>query len=121
MDDAAVRVSLGLRLGLSVVTKYDCKWGARVEPLGYQGISCRLGSGRCIGFTSTEAGTAAIKASDQKTIKYATLNDSIKMFIPVCIETFGPTNGQTQTFINQLIAKVVEISGNPEAKRYIKQ
>ncbi|ESO04073.1 hypothetical protein HELRODRAFT_173150 [Helobdella robusta] len=72
-------------------------------------------------FMSTEAGTAAIKASDQKTIKYATLNDSTKMFTPVCIETFGPTDGQTQTFINQLIAKVVEISGNPENKRYIKQ
>ncbi|ESN90602.1 hypothetical protein HELRODRAFT_166294 [Helobdella robusta] len=46
LDDSCVRVSLGLRLGLPILTEYVCLCGANVEPLGYHGLSCRLGPGR---------------------------------------------------------------------------
>ncbi|ESN95667.1 hypothetical protein HELRODRAFT_179137 [Helobdella robusta] len=46
LDDSCVRVSLGLRLDLPILTEYVCLCGANVEPLGYHGLSCRLGPGR---------------------------------------------------------------------------
>ncbi|ESO09239.1 hypothetical protein HELRODRAFT_168201 [Helobdella robusta] len=42
---------------------------------------------RYIGYTSVEAGTAALKASDFKNEKYVSLNNLSKIFQPICIET----------------------------------
>ncbi|ESO05765.1 hypothetical protein HELRODRAFT_171434 [Helobdella robusta] len=56
-----------------------------------------------------EAGTAALRAADFKNSKYAALADS-KIFQPVCIETFGPTDFQTQSFLNELCSRIVEVS-----------
>ncbi|ESN95896.1 hypothetical protein HELRODRAFT_178811 [Helobdella robusta] len=92
----------GLRLGLPILTEYVFLCGANVEPLGYHGLSCRLGPGRrarhsamndflvrYINLTSQEAGAAALRAADFKNSKYAAPAES-KIFQPVCIETFGP-------------------------------
>ncbi|ESO01798.1 hypothetical protein HELRODRAFT_160965 [Helobdella robusta] len=184
LDDSCVRVSLGLRLGLPILTEYVCLCGANVEPLGYHGLSCRLGpdrqarhstmndflvrcfqranippikeptglmeegslrpdgytispwaqgrslawdvtfphtmAERYINLTSQEAGAAALRAADFKNSKYAALAES-KIFQPVCIETFGPTDAQTQSFLNELCSRIVEVSGDPLNKSYVKQ
>ncbi|ESO01930.1 hypothetical protein HELRODRAFT_161132 [Helobdella robusta] len=181
LDDSCVRVSLGLRLGLPILTEYVCLCGANVEPLGYHGLSGRLGPGRqaphsamndflvrCFqraniptikeptgfmeegslrpdGYTispwaqkrslawdvtfphtmakryinliSQEAGAAALRAADFNKSKYAALAES-KIFQPVCIETFGPTDAQTQSFLNELCSRIVEVSGDPLDKSY---
>ncbi|ESN95404.1 hypothetical protein HELRODRAFT_179478 [Helobdella robusta] len=181
LDDSCVRVSLGLRLSLPILTEYVCLCGANVKPLGYHGLSCRLGPGRqarhsamnnflvrCfqraniltikkptsfmekgslrsdgytifpwaqgrslawdvtfphtmaeryINLTSHEAGAAALRAADFKNSKYAALAES-KIFQPVCIETFGPTDFQTQSFLNELCSRIVEVSGDPLDKSY---
>ncbi|ESN91073.1 hypothetical protein HELRODRAFT_182326 [Helobdella robusta] len=75
---------------------------------------------RYINFTSQEAGAAALRAADFKNSKYAALAES-KIFQPVCIETFGPTDAQTQSFLNELCSRIVEISGDPLDKSYVKQ
>ncbi|ESO02915.1 hypothetical protein HELRODRAFT_174380 [Helobdella robusta] len=161
LDDSCVRVILGLRLSLPILTEYVCLCGANVEPLGYHGLSCRLGPGRqarhsamndflvrCfqraniptikeptnlmekgslrpdgytispwaqgrslawdvtfphtmaeryINCTSQEAGAAALRAADFKNSKYAALAES-KIFQPVCIETFCPTDARLRVF-----------------------
>ncbi|ESO11011.1 hypothetical protein HELRODRAFT_167530 [Helobdella robusta] len=65
-------------------------------------------------------GLRALRAEDFKNSKYAALAES-KIFQPVCIETFGPTDAQTQSFLNELCSRVVEVSGDPLDKSYVKQ
>ncbi|ESO03331.1 hypothetical protein HELRODRAFT_173618 [Helobdella robusta] len=67
---------------------------------------------RYINLTSQEAGAAALRAADFKNSKYAALAES-KIVQPVCIETFGPTDAQTQSFLNELCSRIVEVSGDP--------
>ncbi|ESN90041.1 hypothetical protein HELRODRAFT_182945 [Helobdella robusta] len=67
-----------------------------------------------------EAGAVALRAADFKNSKYAALAES-KIFQPVCIETFGPTDAQTQSFLNELCSRIVEVSGDPLDKSYVKQ
>ncbi|ESN97872.1 hypothetical protein HELRODRAFT_177514 [Helobdella robusta] len=62
-----------------------------------------------INLTSQEAGAAALRAADFKNSKYAALAES-KIFQPVCIETFGLTDAQTQSFLNEFCSKIVEVS-----------
>ncbi|ESN90349.1 hypothetical protein HELRODRAFT_166007 [Helobdella robusta] len=62
-----------------------------------------------INLTSQEAGAAALRAADFKNSKYAALAES-KIFQPVCIETFGPIDAQTQSFLNELCSRIVEVS-----------
>ncbi|ESN96045.1 hypothetical protein HELRODRAFT_163073 [Helobdella robusta] len=76
---------------------------------------------RYIGYTSVEAGTAALKASDFKNEKYVSLNNLSKIFQPICIETFGPTDKHTSLFINELTRKIVNITGDPNEGNYLKQ
>ncbi|ESN91578.1 hypothetical protein HELRODRAFT_165631 [Helobdella robusta] len=75
---------------------------------------------RYINLTSQEAGAAALRAADFNNSKYAALAES-KIFQPVCIETFGPTDAQTQNFLNELCSRIVEVSGDPLDKSYVKQ
>ncbi|ESO05078.1 hypothetical protein HELRODRAFT_172095 [Helobdella robusta] len=76
---------------------------------------------RYIGYTSVEAGTAALKASDFKNEKYVSLNNLSKIFQPICIETFGPTDKDTSLFIKELTRKIVNITGDPNEDNYLKQ
>ncbi|ESN96482.1 hypothetical protein HELRODRAFT_163549 [Helobdella robusta] len=76
---------------------------------------------RYIGYTSVEAGTAALKASDFKNEKYVSLNNLSKIFQPICIETFRPTDKHTSLFINELTRKIVNITGDPNEGNYLKQ
>ena len=46
MDNATVRISVGLRLGAPVVRSHTCVCGATVTADGHRGLSCRHGSGR---------------------------------------------------------------------------
>ena len=46
MDNATVRVAVGLRLGAPVVRPHVCVCGTTVTADGHHGLSCRYGSGR---------------------------------------------------------------------------
>jgi len=46
MDNATVRIAVGLRLGAPVVRPHVCVCGTTVKVDGHHGLSCRHGSGR---------------------------------------------------------------------------
>ena len=46
LDDEAVRVSAGLRLGVNLCIQHTCPCGATVDCTGIHGLSCRLAFGR---------------------------------------------------------------------------
>jgi hypothetical protein len=46
LDDEAVRVAVGLRLGLDICAPHPCPCGAVVEATGRHGLSCRRSQGR---------------------------------------------------------------------------
>lgn len=46
MNDEAVRVSVGLRLGARLCEPHTCVCGAQVDSLGTHGLACKRGSGR---------------------------------------------------------------------------
>jgi len=46
MDDEAVRVAVGLRLGLDLCSPHPCPCGAAVDASGRHGLSCRRSKGR---------------------------------------------------------------------------
>ena len=46
LDDEAIRVSVGLRLGVNLCVQHTCPCGAPVDCTGIHGLSCRLAFGR---------------------------------------------------------------------------
>jgi hypothetical protein len=46
MDNATVRIAVGLRLGAPIVRPHVCVCGTMVTVDGHHGLSCRRGSGR---------------------------------------------------------------------------
>ena len=46
LDDEAVRVAIGLRLGIDLCKEHDCPCGLKVDRGGSHGLSCRRGPGR---------------------------------------------------------------------------
>ena len=46
LDDEAVRVAIGLRLGVNLCAPHGCPCGAMVDALGIHGLSCRKSAGR---------------------------------------------------------------------------
>jgi hypothetical protein len=46
LDDEAVRVAVGLRLGARLCEPHQCPCGARVDPEGTHGLACRRSAGR---------------------------------------------------------------------------
>jgi len=46
LDDEAVRIATGLRLGVDLCAQHECPCGALVTADGSHGLSCRLGHGR---------------------------------------------------------------------------
>jgi len=46
MDNATVRIAVGLRLGAPIVRPHACVCGTEVAVNGHHGLSCRHGSGR---------------------------------------------------------------------------
>ena len=46
LDDGALRVALGLRLGVPLVLDHKCHCGVTVDKLGQHGLSCRRSAGR---------------------------------------------------------------------------
>ncbi|ESO06386.1 hypothetical protein HELRODRAFT_160554 [Helobdella robusta] len=120
-DDSCVRVSLGLRLGAQIagipvikepiglieegafrLDGYTITPWAQGRFLAWDVTLPHTMADRYIGYTSVEAGTAALKASDFKNKKYVSLNNLSKIFQPICIETdapkFGPGSGQYPAF-----------------------
>ncbi|ESO03295.1 hypothetical protein HELRODRAFT_173581 [Helobdella robusta] len=95
-------------------------WGAQGRSLAWDVTFPHTMAERYINLTSQEAGAAALRATDFTNSKYAALADS-KIFQPVCIETFGPSDAQTQSFLNELCSRIVEVSGDPLDKSYVKQ
>ncbi len=48
MDDEAIRVAVGLRLGLPICESHKCPCGAMVEPNGLHSLSCKQGNGKSL-------------------------------------------------------------------------
>ena len=48
LDDEAVRIGVGLRLGLQICEPHQCPCGSRVDGRGLHFLSCRMGPGRLI-------------------------------------------------------------------------
>ena len=46
LDDEAVRVAVGLRLGAKLCEPHQCPCGAKVDPEGTHGLACRRSAGR---------------------------------------------------------------------------
>ena len=46
LDDEAVRIAVGLRLGLDLCTPHVCPCGVTVDSEGWHGLSCRRSHGR---------------------------------------------------------------------------
>src|SRR5664279_2184793 len=46
LDNEAVRVAVGLRLGTKLCEEHTCPCGAKVDPEGTHGLACRKSSGR---------------------------------------------------------------------------
>ena len=46
LDDEAIRVAVGLRLGLNICQPHLCPCGTQVDARGTHGLSCKLSSGR---------------------------------------------------------------------------
>ena len=46
MDDSALRVAVGLRLGASIVLPHKCVCGTAVGKLGHHGLACKRSAGR---------------------------------------------------------------------------
>ena len=46
LDDEAVRVAVGLRIGVDLCEEHDCPCGTKVDRGGSHGLSCRRGAGR---------------------------------------------------------------------------
>ena len=46
LDDEAIRVAVGLRLGLNICQLHPCPCGTQVDARGTHGLSCKLSSGR---------------------------------------------------------------------------
>ena len=46
MDDEAIRVAVGLRLGANLCSPHTCPCGALVDARGIHGLSCRRSAGR---------------------------------------------------------------------------
>lgn len=46
LDDATIRIAIGLRLGANIVESHRCVCGAMVDATGAHGLSCRKSSGR---------------------------------------------------------------------------
>ena len=46
LDDEAIRVAVGFRLGTRLCEPHTCVCGAKVDTLGTHGLSCKRGSGR---------------------------------------------------------------------------
>ena len=46
LDDEAIRVAVGLRLGLNICQPHPCSCGTQVDARGTHGLSCKLRSGR---------------------------------------------------------------------------
>lgn len=46
LDDEAVRVAVGLRLGVKLCEPHQCPCGAKVDPEGTHGLACRRSAGR---------------------------------------------------------------------------
>ena len=74
---------------------------------------------RYINVSKDICGGAAVKAADFKNNKYSSLRDN-KSFLPIVIETFGPTDESTKVFFNELINKIINISNDKNEHLYIK-
>jgi len=46
LDDRAVHIAVGLRLGANICELHQCPCGAKVDSKGLHGLSCKVGSGR---------------------------------------------------------------------------
>ena len=46
LDNNALRIAIGLRLGVPLVMPHQCPCGAAVDKLGHHGLACKRSAGR---------------------------------------------------------------------------
>ncbi|ESO02733.1 hypothetical protein HELRODRAFT_184307 [Helobdella robusta] len=126
------RLGSGRQARHSAMNDYTCRLFQKAdipavkEPAAYylkatsgQMVTLWYRAERYINYTAREQGSAAVKAADFKNTKYKHLNDNTRVFVPICMETFGPVDKQTQLFFDNIGTKIVEKSGDPNDKIYI--
>ena len=69
---------------------------------------------------SQSVGATAEQVAERKSLKYAELSAAYE-FQPVTVETHGPMDKATISFISELGRKISEYSGNPFDSRYFFQ
>ena len=102
MDDATMRISMGLRLGLPLCQSHTCQHcGAEVSHFTTDGISCRKSAGRHHRHSDVNEIIQAVaqQAEDRKKYKHL---DSCYFFTPVAIETSGAFGSKTTEFLKEL-------------------
>ena len=67
-----------------------------------------------LAWTSLIAGSAAERAAEAKTAKYASIAQS-HIFLPLAIETLGVWNADGDSFLCDLGSKICDITGDPRA------
>ncbi|ESN95674.1 hypothetical protein HELRODRAFT_179145 [Helobdella robusta] len=97
-----------------------------IRPEGY--TLTPWSDGRCLTWDVTFPHTLAdryisntLLKPDFKNSKYVDLNDGTRLFVPVCVETFGPIDKVTQHFFDNISTKIIKVSGDPNDKMYMKQ
>ena len=94
LSDEAIRVTVGLCLGLNICEPHPCPCGA---PCG-----------------------AAEAAATRKRAKFAEIIQS-HIFVPIAIETLGPINMDGQRFLDSLDERLSSVSSDPRETTFLYQ
>jgi hypothetical protein len=73
-----------------------------------------------LAWTSLIAGSAAERAAEAKTAKYASIAQS-HIFLPLAIETLGVWNADGDSFLCDLGSKICDITGDPRETSFLFQ
>ena len=59
LDNNALRIAIGLRLGVPLVMPHQCPCGAAVDKLGHHGLACKRSAGRHLRHNHLTTGSCA--------------------------------------------------------------
>jgi len=138
-DDEAVRVAVGLRLGLDLCVPHNCHCGSPVDARGLHSFVCvslvpwQSGKTLCWDVTVTcplaesyvdrashQAGSAAELAATHKEDKYVDLGARY-IFEPIAIETLGVFNASARQLLADLGKRIAINTGEARETSYLFQ
>jgi len=90
------------------------------RPLAWDVTVCTTVAASYVTAASQSAGAAAEQLAESKSLIYTELSAADK-FQPVAVETHGPTDEATISFISELARKISEYSDDPLDSRYFFQ